>query len=592
MIPEDKIREVKNSADIVEVVSEAVSLKRAGKNYLGLCPFHSEKTPSFTVSPDKQIFHCFGCSEGGSVINFVMRHEGLSFPEAVRKLAGRYGVEIPLRSMSPEQKRRFSERESLLDVNRKAAEFYRKSLQEHPGGQHAMRYLTHRGFDDETIKRFSLGYAPKRWDALTLFFRRYRIPASTVEKAGLILPGKSGRGHYDRFRDRIIFPIFNPSQSVIGFGGRVLDDSLPKYLNSPETPLFNKRRSLYGIDRARQACRQTGTVYVVEGYFDLLALHQHLFANSVATLGTALTSEHVQTLKGLTGEAGKIVLVFDSDTAGIKAAKRSIEVFDRGHVDAHILVLPAGQDPDSYLREAGRKAFEESAGRALGVIPFLLETAVSEYGLSVQGKMRILSRLTEPLAAIGDKVARALHVKEVAERLDIDERSVLEKVRHKKQDRRSGTDRVKGKKENRHERLIVSMMFQFSELVENIENLGVLDHFQDETLKAIGSEIMKHRDRKSVQPSDIVDRLAKEEWQHIAAGLAMGDSSWDIKGCDRYIRRFVETRKNRTDFQRIDQLIKKAEKSDDQEGLIRLLNQRQQMAIMSEKRKMSMLDAK
>jgi len=591
LIPEDKIREIKNSADIVEVVSEAVSLKRAGKDYLGLCPFHSEKTPSFTVSPEKQIFYCFGCSEGGSVINFVMKHDGLSFPEAIKKLAVRFGIEIPLRSMSPEQKRRMSERDNLLEVNRKAAGFYHRSLLENPDGQRALHYLTQRGFDNEIIKRFCLGYAPKRWDALTLFFRRRNTPAKVVEKAGLIVAGKSGRGFYDRFRDRIVFPILNPSQSIIGFGGRVLDDSLPKYLNSPETPLFNKSRSLYGIDRARQACRASGTVYVVEGYFDLLALHLHQFANSVATLGTSLTNEHVQTLKGLTGEAGKIVLVFDSDIAGIKAAKRSIQVFDRGHVDAHILVLPAGHDPDSYLRESGGKAFEEAAGQALGIISFLLETAVSEHGLSVQGKMRIISGLSEPLAAIEDNLARALHVKEIAERLGIDERAVLEKVRNYR-GRQSAGGAVEGKAENRHERQVVSMMFQFPEITKEIEGLAALDHFQDETLRAIGSEIMHHKGPSKGRASDILDRLERGDRHRIATGLALGDNSWDIEGCLRFIRRFVEIRKNRNDFQRIDRQIKKAEKTDDQETLLRLLNQRQQMAVMSEKRKMSMLDTK
>ena len=301
-IPEDKISEIKNAADIVDVVSESVLLKKAGKNFIGLCPFHSEKTPSFTVSSDKQIFHCFGCGTGGNVFSFMMKQEGLSFPEAARHLAKRYGVDIPDRPLSPEQKKKISEREKLLDINRRAGGFYHQALLDSRYGKQARSYLSTRGISQKTIDDFKLGYARDGWDHLLGFFSINRVSPILLEKSGLIVPRKNKSGHYDRFRNRIIFPIFNVNTQIVGFGGRVLDDSLPKYLNSPETTLYNKSRSLYGIHRAKDKCRATGTVYIVEGYLDLLALHQHGIENSVATLGTALTADHVKLLTRYSGQ--------------------------------------------------------------------------------------------------------------------------------------------------------------------------------------------------------------------------------------------------------------------------------------------------
>ena len=350
-IPEDKISEIKHSADIVDIVSDVVLLKKAGKNLVGLCPFHSEKTPSFTVSPDKQIFHCFGCGVGGNVISFLMKQEGLSFPEVARHLAKRYGVSIPEGPVSPEQKRRMSERESLFDLNRRAMDYFHETLLKSPAGEKARSYLSKRGISAKTIDAFKLGFARDGWDHLLRYFSGRRIPRALLEKSGLILARKDSSGYYDRFRNRIIFPIFNASMQVIGFGGRVLDDALPKYLNSPETAVYNKSRSLYGIHRAKEKCRTTGTVFIVEGYFDLLTLHQHGIENAVATLGTALTAEHVRLL---TRYASRMILVYDSDEAGIRSAQRCIETFWHEHVDfrredvfseekadTHILVLPA-----------------------------------------------------------------------------------------------------------------------------------------------------------------------------------------------------------------------------------------------------------
>ncbi|MBW1867295.1 MAG: DNA primase, partial [Deltaproteobacteria bacterium] len=263
-IPEETIRAIENAADIIEVVSESVVLKKTGKNFVGLCPFHSEKTPSFTVNPDKQIFHCFGCGVGGNIFNFLMKQDGMSFPDAARMLARRYGIEIPMPQMSSIQKSRISEKESLYALNRRVMEFYQHMLIKSTAGDKARQYLNRRGMTGPIIESFKLGYAPGRWDSLVNFFAKNKVSRALVQKSGLVVTKENSNRTWDRFRDRIIFPIFNSSVQVIGFGGRIMDDYLPKYLNSPETPVYNKSRSLYGLHAARRPARINKNIYIAE----------------------------------------------------------------------------------------------------------------------------------------------------------------------------------------------------------------------------------------------------------------------------------------------------------------------------------------
>ena len=589
-IPEEKINDIKNASDIVDIISETVVLKKSGKNFLGLCPFHSEKTPSFTVSPDKQIFYCFGCNAGGNVFSFLMKQEGISFPEAARMLARRYGIDIPVRTMSPEQKRRISEKESVLAINRQAMDFFRCALLENASGKKAMEYLLKRGISREIIDDFKLGYAPEGWDKLAIYFSKKKQPDGLVEKSGLIIPRKGKSGFYDRFRSRIIFPIFDISMQVIGFGGRVMDDSLPKYLNSPETPVYNKSRSLYGLHMAKGKCRETRTVFIVEGYFDLLALHQHGIQNSVATLGTSLTPEHVQILRGFIGENGRVVLVYDSDIAGIKAAQRSIEVFDKGYVDASIVVLPAGHDPDSYLLEFGAEPFTKLAAESKEIISFLIDCAVKKHlsacdaqagGLSTKGKIHIISDMKVPLAAINDNVARSLYVKELAERIGIDETAVLEKVREVSVARRSdiarsAADYVLQNNGNRLERRIIAMMLQFTEILSEVDNRGLLNLFEDNILKSIGQFILKCKDRPGEPASELMTIIDDKDKKNIIASLVMGDDLWDRDGCLKLIAQFESSRYRHE--RKLLQEIKDAEERNDHELLLRLLKKKQMQA--------------
>ena len=630
-IPEEKISEIKNAADIVDIVSEAVLLKKAGKNHLGLCPFHSEKTPSFTVSPDKQIFYCFGCGTGGNVFSFLMKQEGLTFPEAARALGKRYGVDIPERPLSPEQKKKISERESLLDINRRAMEFYHQALNAGGPGQVARSYLKKRGISQQTIDDFKLGYARDGWDYLLNFFSKKRVSPSLLEKSGLVLPKKNKNGYYDRFRNRIMFPIFDASMQVVGFGGRVLDDSLPKYLNSPETAVYNKSRSLYGIQRAKDKCRSAGSVFIVEGYLDVIALHQHGIENTVATLGTALTPDHV---RFLTRFAGNMVLVYDSDEAGIRSARRCIDTFWQEHVDfrrqdvfreenadTHILVLPAGHDPDSFVFEKGPELFLKTAAGAPGIITFLINCTIDKHGLSTEGKVHIIREMQAPLSEINDHVAQSLYIQQLAERLGIAENAIRERINevaaqkkkhaiadealsvsgepgHRSGSRQSGSagSRIPmANIGNRFERQIIAMMLQFPDILPEIDKLKVLNYFENTVLKDVGTDILElnlDSADSAHRISELISQVDSDQKRKLIASLSMGDESWNMKGCLRLLGKFVENGQKLRDSGALDEQIRAAEKNKDHDLMLKLLSQKQKMAERSEKQKMAILSDK
>ncbi|HZV80953.1 MAG TPA: DNA primase, partial [Geobacteraceae bacterium] len=322
MIPDEKIAEVRERAGIVEVISDYISLKKSGANYLGLCPFHGEKTPSFNVNPARGIFHCFGCGVGGNVVTFVMKMEGTSFPEAVKLLAKRVGVVIEERLPTAAEKRRLDEKEQQLAIVALAAQYYSGLLLRDKAGEPGRRYLAGRGVEEEIISPYRLGYASEQWDGLARHLRQKGVSPEQIERLGLIKPKSSG-GYYDLFRNRLIFTISNVHGQPIAFGGRVLDDSLPKYINSPESPLYSKSETLFGIDLARQAMREQRAAIIVEGYFDHLALYRAGIRNVVATCGTALTAGHLQVIKRY---AERIYLLFDADSAGKKATFRGMEL--------------------------------------------------------------------------------------------------------------------------------------------------------------------------------------------------------------------------------------------------------------------------
>ena len=462
-----------------------------------------------------------------------------------------------------------------------------------------MTYLKKRGLSSEIIDRFHLGYAPRGWNHFLNFISKKGAAPALVEKSGLILPKKDKRGYYDRFRDRIIFPILDVNKEVIGFGGRVLDDSLPKYLNSPETPVYNKSRSLYGLYTAKDKCRTTHTIFIVEGYLDLLSLHQHGIENSVATLGTALTEDHVRLL---TRYAPRMVLVYDSDEAGIRSALRCVDIFWKEHVDfsrgdvfqeekadTHILVLPNGHDPDSFMIENGPKIFQEAASQAPSIITFLMDQAIDKHGLTTEGKIRVVAEMQQPLATINDKVARSLYIKQLAERIGIDENIVLEKVREHRSNKskpESQTRQGAADKASRLEKQIIAMMLQFPAILPAIQKYDVIEYIENDILKSIGTTILENKLSKTEQISELLTSFEEPAQQNLIATLAMIEESWDEKGCLKLIKQFVTTGKKHRDSKIIER-IKAAEKENDQEMLDKLLKKKQKLAVQIQKQKLA-----
>ncbi len=403
MIPNDFIQTLLSRIDIVDVVDRHVPLKKAGANYVACCPFHSEKTPSFTVSPSKQFYHCFGCGAHGTAIGFLMEYGGRGFPDAVEELARDAGLEVPRIAPRAGEAERREQVEDLASLLLAAAKFYRAQLKEAPG---AIDYLKRRGLTGAIAAHFGIGYAPDAWQSLAGAMANYAAPE--LETAGLVVAGEAGK-RYDRFRDRIMFPIHDPRGQVIGFGGRVLGEGEPKYLNSPETPLFSKGRELYGLFQARGAIRDMGRVVVVEGYMDVVALAQHGIGYAVATLGTATTPIHAQKLFRL---ADSVVFCFDGDAAGRRAAWRALEntlpVLADGK-DASFLFLPEGEDPDDYVRKRGKADFEALLDRATPLSEFLLSGLAAQHPpTSAEGRAALVAAARPYLAGLGAPILAAL----------------------------------------------------------------------------------------------------------------------------------------------------------------------------------------
>ena len=407
--PQETIEKVREACDVVEIVGEHVSLKKSGQNFKGLCPFHSERTPSFTVSPAKQVYHCFGCGAGGNVISFVMQMENLSFVEALRSLAQRKGIELP---------RERSETDSLtaglLSAAEYATTFYRKYLSS-PAGKKAREYLDARGVAQNTQEEFSLGYAPAGWDGFLSSARKYFAEAILVQ-VGLLVPRESGSGVYDRFRDRLMFPIWSAGGRVIAFGGRAFDEAQPKYINSSDSPIFQKGNVLYGLYQAKRSVRAKESALVVEGYMDLLALYQSGFQNVVASCGTAFTPEQAKVLRRYTTDA---VLIYDGDEAGINAARRALRVFVDAGLKPRVVCLPSGHDPDSFVRENGADAMQKVVDGAWSVTEFVLRTAPD--GTDRESNIR---SLIEVYALIDDPIYRRLQIQEGSESLRFDESTI------------------------------------------------------------------------------------------------------------------------------------------------------------------------
>jgi DNA primase len=433
MIPEITLNQIQDRVDIVEIISAFVPLRRSGKNFKGNCPFHQEKTPSFMVNPDKQIFHCFGCGAGGNVFSFLMKSEKKDFREVVEMLADRVGIEIPKDKIIP---RAVAERtEGIVKAHRVALEFYHQFLLHRDEASKARAYLKKRALNTKTISEFQLGFAPESWEALTFILRK-EVPESILEKSGLVLARKEG-GFYDRFRNRIIFPILDAKGVCVAFGGRVLDDSLPKYLNSPETELYTKGRHLYGLYQARAAIREKDAAIVVEGYMDVIGCVQAGVQNVVASLGTALTPEQVRLVKRHTRN---VFILYDADKAGEAATQRGLELFLEEDMEVRIVRLSEGHDPDSFIRDIGVEAFQKALDGAQTLFEYRLALLKKKYGMdTLESKVKIAGDMVRFFAKIRNEILLSAWTGQLAKELKLSEEALKAELRRS----REGVEKVR-----------------------------------------------------------------------------------------------------------------------------------------------------
>ena len=407
---DDIIEEVRQKNDIVDVVSQYVRLTRRGSTYFGLCPFHNEKTPSFSVTPGKQMYYCFGCGAGGNVYNFIMEYENYTFGEALKHLADRAGVELPKIEYSREVREKAEQRAELLEINKQAAQYYYYQLRTE-GGKIGYQYLSGRGLSEETMRKFGLGYSDKFGGGLYKFLKSKGYSDERLRDSGLFNVDER-HGMYDKFWNRVIFPIMDVNNRVIGFGGRVMGDGKPKYLNSPETKIFDKSRNLYGLNIARTTRKKY--LILCEGYMDVISMHQAGFTNAVASLGTALTSGHASLLKRYTQE---VLLLYDSDEAGIRAALRGIPILRDAGVSSRVVNLKPYKDPDEFIKNMGAEAFEERLGQASDSFMFRVSIAESEFPMDEpQGQNRFFERCAELLLELKDELERNLYIEAIVKK--------------------------------------------------------------------------------------------------------------------------------------------------------------------------------
>jgi DNA primase len=499
------VDEIKGRIDIFDVISERLPLKKAGQNWVGLCPFHSEKTPSFTVNPSKQIFHCFGCHTGGDVITFFMRYEKLSFLETITELAKKAGLQYePSRSDYLEK----DKNAVFLEILKEAASFYITHLNK---DKTVVDYLLSRGISQESQRRFYIGYAPNVTNGLYTFLTGKGYQEAAIRDAGVLSKEK----RMDLLRKRIVFPIFNISGEVIALGGRVLDNSLPKYLNSPETVLFNKRRVLYGLSQAIQQNKRDEFI-VVEGYFDVIASHQHGFTNTIAPLGTALTEEHSRLLKRFTR---KVVMVFDGDEAGLRAARRGFATLFKSGIEAKALMLPKGEDPDSILKTQGAKTYSALLEMAMPFADF--------FAAQNSDKQTVLKEAIEIAASMPDNIQQGYTIKALAKAFAIDERflvnTMLNSKKHYLLNPVSTSSPVQ--KRPKEEECILGIVIQNPHLISHVFDLLFLDDFQDNIVKGLIQHIVSTDEKDSDKLiQSLIQSAQSDEEKSLVTKLAFKES--------------------------------------------------------------------
>jgi len=585
-IPEHIIAQVQSATDIVGVISQYVpNLRKVGRNLVAPCPFHKEKDPSFSVSPEKQIFYCFGCKEGGTVFRFLMLQERMEFPEAVRYLADLNGIQIPDESGVDPRKRaaQKSEREALLSTLSKAASFYASQLKSNTGAA-AREYLKGRKISQSTIDLWQLGFAPDSWDTLTRALEQQGVSQALMEKAGLLSRSADGSRSYDRFRGRVMFPILDARDRIIGFGARMMGDGDgPKYLNSPETDAFNKSNCLYGLNRAKGALADKGAAAVVEGYTDVLMAHQLGVPHVVATLGTALTREHIQLLRRY---ARRVVLVYDSDAAGEKASDRGVELFLEEDIDVSIAALPSGLDPCDFLLEHGPRAFEERIETAQEILEFKLQLARSRYDFNrMDEKARATDEILALVPKIANEIKRDLFLNAAAAQLRLPEATLRARAAALLRKGRRPADRHAGPAPHAPasageiaQRDIVTFLLRFPEKGESLFHEVSPAELTLPTYKTIYQVVCDVYEAEGRIDAGIVLSVLETRWpgqeaSRIAARILAEDVEEDFEDRVRGSLEWLTTQRERKEVSDLKEKLREAESHGDSDLEVELLKQ-------------------
>jgi len=555
-ISEEKLQELRDRVDLIAVVQRRVPLKKSGRDWKGLCPFHGEKTPSFYVVPDKKMFHCFGCGVSGDAIKFVMQMEGRSFREAIEQLAAEAGVDLT--PPDPEEARRSARRAALAEVNEKACTFYERVLWEHPKGEVAREHLRKRGITEDTARAWRLGYAPNLWDSLCKSHALKGVDPSLVEEAGLGVPRKKGQGLYDRFRGRLTIPIREAGR-IVGFGGRHLasmprapgardeGQSEAKYLNSPDTPLYQKGLTLFALDRAREAVRREQVALFVEGYFDAIGLHQAAVQTAVATCGTALTDKQLE----LVTKAGakELVFVFDGDAAGMRAAQRASEIAAAAGMPARVLVPPGGEDPDETVLRVGVQGFRELLAAAQPSLEFLLDRALAQLpnGAPVEARVRAVEAVRGIVQAAPSALARDLYVEKVAEKIAAPPEVVRRALSGKSA---PPPARAEGARKNdqplplsvvKAELVILAVVVRHPELTEKLARSGAVGEFIHPGLRDAADAICSGAEDVQAAVRQIEPDAIRQRLLDAVAEMEQAGDATDAKRLEQLLKKHSQT---------------------------------------------------
>lgn len=554
-IPTDTIDDVRQATDIVDLIGGFVKLKKRGRNYLGLCPFHTEKTPSFSVSPDRQMYHCFGCGVGGNVFTFIMEQEKISFVEAVRILAEKAGITLP--AYTPDQDQFVSEQEQLYEILREAGLFFYKALTESAEGKHALDYFHQRGFTDETIRTFGLGYSPNSWDAFVTHARQKSFPPEQLELAGLARKRDDG-SLYDYFRGRAMFPVFSASGRVAGFGARKIHEDDPvagKYINSPETRIYEKSKILYGLFQSKDAIRQENFAILVEGYADLITLFQAGFRNVVASSGTALTTEQILLIGRYTKN---ITIVYDADSAGSKATLRGVDLVLENDLDVRVVRLPEGNDPDTFVRKAGYEGLKHLIDDAVSFIDFIAQAFEQDGRLATpEGQAATVRTIIQSIAKMNDELKRNFYIKHVAEKYRIYESTLYRELekhlgRNRREFRPETVTPAGSQKESRPENshltgsdtiptpereLLQAMLDGGAETIRYVFENITLDEFTHPSARRIAEHLLRNIEEGiGLEPSQVISSLEDDSLKRIVADVVFSkytvSKSWDTQGRD------------------------------------------------------------